>query len=197
MAKTLYANLSVLLLLGSLILMGCAGGRVHDATRDGSPVAANSTLSRPEHIYVTPIDASQGNWKADANDLPALQTKVKADLEKDLLAELREIAPTTLGSGSESSGWTLTVTIIRVDPGSAVMRELVGLGAGQSKIDVSFGLVDHGQRYLSGQVDADTGAEMGLHSVVVEGNNRDASRVAREIRNYLAERLYDHSSAAR
>jgi len=69
------------------------------------------------------------------------------------------------------------------------MRELVGLGAGQSKINVTFSVDDHGAQSVSGHVDADTGAEMGLHSAVIEGNGMDAERIAREIRNYLASHL--------
>jgi Domain of unknown function (DUF4410) len=145
--------------------------------------------TRPNHIYVTPIDVTLGTWKAEGGDLVSLQSKVKLDLENELVRELDEIASTSVGSGNNSSGWQLVVTIIKVDPGSATMRELVGLGAGQSKINVSFDLYDHGNRAITGQVDADTGAEMGLHSVVLEGNGMDAERVAREIRNYLIARI--------
>ena len=169
------------------VLTGCAGGHLTTTSDVGNP--AGVKLSRPSHIYVTPIDTTQGAWKSAGKDLTDLQAKVKHDLENDLVRELNEIAPTTVGFGNSSSGWQLVVTIVHVDPGSATMRELVGLGAGQSKITVTFSIDDHGAQSLSGQVDADTGAEMGLHSVVMEGNNRDASRVAREIRNYLEDRL--------
>jgi hypothetical protein len=138
---------------------------------------------------VTPIDVTQGTWKAEGSDLVNLQTKVKHDLESDLVRELNEIAPTLVGYGNNSSDWQVVVTIVHVDPGSATMRELVGLGAGQSKINVTFRLFDHGNRAVAGQVDADTGAEMGLHSVVIEGNGMDAERIAREIRNYLVARV--------
>ncbi len=170
------------------VLSGCAGG--HLATSDtGNPANVGSKLSRPSHIYVAPIDTDQGTWKAEGSDLVNLRNKVKHDLESYLVRELNEIAPTTVGSGNNSSGWQLVVTIIHVDPGSATMRELVGLGAGQSKINVTFNVDDHGAQSISGHVDADTGAEMGLHSAVIEGNGMDAERIAREIRNYLVSHL--------
>ena len=171
-----------------VVLTGCAGGHLQDTTATGNPAAAGVKLTHPNHIYVAPIDVTQGTWKADGSDLTNLQAKVKNDLEGDLVKELAEIAPTTVGSGNDSSGWQLVVTIVHVDPGSATMRELVGLGAGQSKINVTFSLYDHGSRAIAGNVDADTGAEMGLHSVVIEGNGMDAERIAREIRNYLVAR---------
>jgi hypothetical protein len=168
-----------------LILIGCASGSIHDTADTGAPARAGAKLIRPNHIFVAPIDVSQGTWKAEGDDLVNLRTKVKNDLEGDLVKELAEIAPTSVGSNNSPSDWLVEVTIIHVDPGSAAMRELVGLGAGQSKINVSFSLYDHGNKAISGQVDADTGAEMGLHSVVLEGNGMDAERVAREIRNHL------------
>jgi hypothetical protein len=169
------------------VLAGCAGGHLTTTSDTGNPTGVK--LSRPSHIYVAPIDVTQGTWKAEGSDLVNLQAKVKNDLEGDLVKELAEIAPTSVGSGNDSSGWQLVVTIVYVDPGSATMRELVGLGAGQSKINVTFSLFDHGNRAIAGQVDADTGAEMGLHSVVIEGNGMDAERIAREIRNYLVARI--------
>jgi len=138
---------------------------------------------------VAPVDTTQGDWKTEGSDLVNLRAKVKHDLESDLVRELTEIAPTTVGSGNNTSDWQLVVTIVHVDPGSAAMRELVGLGAGQSKINVTFSVDDHGAQSVSGHVDADTGAEMGLHSAVIEGNGMDAERIAREIRNYLVSHL--------
>ena len=171
------------------VLTGCAGGHLTTASDASKPTDVGSKLSRPSHIYVTPIDTTQGTWKAEGSDLVNLRNKVKRDLENDLVRELNEIAPTTVGSGNSSSGWQLVVTIVHVDPGSATMRELVGLGAGQSKINVTFNVDDHGAQSVSGHVDADTGAEMGLHSAVIEGSGMDAERIAREIRNYLASHL--------
>ena len=173
----------VLGLLVSAVLTGCAGGHLTTTSDTGNSTGVK--LSRPSHIYVAPIDVTQGIWKAEGGDLANLQAKVKHDLEGDLVKELVEIAPTTVGSGNDSSNWQLVVTIVHVDPGSATMRELIGLGAGQSKINVTFSLYDHGNHAIAGQVDADTGAEMGLHSVVIEGNGMDAERIAREIRNHL------------
>ena len=170
-------------------LAGCAGGHLSAISDTGNPANVGSKLSRPGHIYVTPIDITQGTWKAEGSDLVDLRTKVKHDLESDLVRELNEIAPTTVWSGNNTSGWQLVVTIVHVDPGSATMRELVGLGAGQSKINVTFRVEDQGTQSVSGHVDADTGAEMGLHSAVIEGNGMDAERVAREIRNYLVARV--------
>lgn len=170
-------------------LAGCAGGHLTATSDSGNPANVGSKLSRPSHIYVTPIDVTQGAWKAEGSDLVDLRAKVKHDLESDLVRELNEIAPTTVGSGNSSSGWQLVVTIVHVDPGSAVMRELVGLGAGQSKINVTFSVDDHGSQSISGHVDADTGVEMGLHSAMIEGSGMDAERIAREIRNYLVNHL--------
>jgi len=172
-----------------VVLSGCAGGHLTVASDTSNPADVGTKLSRPNHIYVTPIDANQGTWKAEGSDLISLQAKVKRDLESDLVRELNEIAPTSVGSGNTTSGWQLVVTIVHVDPGSAAMRELVGLGAGQSKINVTFSVDDRGAQSVSGHVDADTGAEMGLHSVVIEGNGMDAERIAREIRNYLVARV--------
>jgi len=172
-----------------VVLSGCAGGHLTAASDTSNPADVGTKLSRPGHIYVTPIDITQGTWKAEGSDLVDLRAKVKHDLESDLVRELNEIAPTTVGSGNSSSGWQLVVTIVHVDPGSATMRELVGLGSGQSKINVTFSVDDHGVQSISGHVDADTGAEMGLHSAVLEGNGMDAERIAREIRNYLVVRI--------
>lgn len=173
-------RLFILTILG---LTGCASGRLHDTTHTFSQTVAR--FSRPNHIYVAPIDVSQGTWKAEGPDLVSLQTKVKNDLETDLVKELVEIAPTSIGTGNDASSWQINVTLVHVDPGSATMRELVGLGAGQSKINVTFSVSQGGGTTISGQVNADTGAEMGLHSAVIEGNGMDAERIAREIRNYL------------
>ena len=139
--------LSFLVLAVIPILVGCASGSLHDTTNVGSPTTAGVKLSHPGHIYVTPIDVTQGTWKAEGCDLVSLQSKVKNDLESDLVKELAEIAPTSVGSGNDSSGWQLVVTLVHVDPGSATMRELVGLGAGQSKINVTFSLYDHGRHH--------------------------------------------------
>jgi len=171
------------------VLTGCAGGHLAATSDTSHPADVGIKLSRPSHIYVAPIDVTQGTWKAEGNDLVNLRAKVKHDLESDLVRELNEIAPTSVGYGNNTSGWQLVVTIVHVDPGSAIMRELVGLGAGQSKINVTFNVDDHGAQSVSGHVDADTGAEMGLHSAVIEGSGMDAERIAREIRNYLASHL--------
>lgn len=189
MKNTVILGLLAVLLTGvTLQTTGCASGQLTATSSAGNSANAGVRLTRPSHIYVAPIDVSQGTWKAEGNDLVRLQAKVKNDLEGDLVKELAEIAPTSIGSGNDSSDRQIVVTIIHVDPGSATMRELVGLGAGQSKINVSFDLYEHGNRTISGQVNADTGAEMGLHSVIIEGNGMDAERVAREIRNYLVQR---------
>jgi hypothetical protein len=171
------------------VLGGCAGGHLTATSDVGNPANIGIKLSRPSHIYVTPLDTTQGDWKAEGSDLVNLRAKVKHDLEGNLVRELNEIAPTSVGYGNNSSGWQLVVTIVHVDPGSATMRELVGLGAGQSKINVTFSVDDRGTQSVTGHVDADTGAEMGLHSAVIEGNGMDAERVAREIRNYLVARV--------
>lgn len=171
------------------LLAGCASGRIHDTIDPASPPSSGVKLTRPSHIYVAPIDVTQGTWKAEGSDLVNLQSKVKHDLEGDLIREISEIPPTSVGYGKNSSGWQVVVIIVHVDPGSATMRELVGLGAGQSKIDVTFTVDDHGAQSVSGHVDADTGTEMGLHSAVIEGNGMDAERIAREIRNYLVARV--------
>jgi Domain of unknown function (DUF4410) len=176
-------------LVGCVVLSGCAGGHLTATSDTSNPANVGTKLSRPGHICVTPIDITQGTWKAEGSDLTELQAKVKHDLESNLVRELDEIAPTTVGLGDKSSGWQIMVTIVHVDPGSAAMRELVGLGAGQSKINVTFSVNDHGAQSISGHVDADTGAEMGLHSAVIEGNGMDAERIAREIRNYLVNHL--------
>lgn len=168
-----------------VVLIGCAGGHLTAISNTSNPADVGTKLSSPSHIYVTPIDTTQGTWKVEGSDLVNLRAKVKHDLESDLVRELNEIAPTTVESGNNSSGWQVVVTIVHVDPGSATMRELVGLGAGQSKINVTFSVDDHDTQSVSGHVDADTGAEMGLHSAVIEGNGMDAERIAREIRNYL------------
>ncbi len=180
--KTFWAMMGLGILCEAFV--GCAGGHLN-TTADSGAAQASAKLSPPNHIYVAPIDVSQGTWKAEGSDLGSLQSKVKSDLEKDLVAELKEIAPTSVGSSGDSSSWNVVVAIVHVDPGSAAMRELVGLGAGQSKINVSFAVTQGGAAAVAGSVAADTGAEMGLHSAVVEGNGMDAERIAREIRNYL------------
>jgi hypothetical protein len=78
-------------------LAGCAGGHLQDTTDAGNPANAGVKLSHPSHIYVAPIDVTQGTWKAEGSDLVNLQTKVKNDLEGDLVKELAEIAPTSGG----------------------------------------------------------------------------------------------------
>jgi len=168
-----------------VVLSGCAGGHLTAASDTSNPAGIGIKLSRPSHVYVTPIDVTQGTWKAEGSDLVNLHAKVKHDLESDLVSELNEIASTSVGYGNNSSSWQLVVTIVHVDPGSATMRELVGMGAGQSKIDVTFSVSQGDASAISGHVNADTGAEMGLHSAVIEGNGMDAERIAREIRNHL------------
>jgi hypothetical protein len=171
------------------LLNGCASGEIHPQTNGAD--ALGGQLNRPDHIYVAPIDVTQATWKADAADVPGLQKKVKSDLEKNLVEELSNIAPTSLGTGS--SGWRVVVTPTHVDPGSGFMRVVVGFGSGQSKILAKFSLYDLNRSATvpvidNADVGADTGIEMGLHAAA-EGNGMDALRIAREIKGYLHDQL--------
>jgi len=116
-------------LLLALLLGGCATANIRTTN-----LPPNQKLVRPSSIYVAPIDVAQGTWKAEGDDLVHLKQIVKTDMEQDLVEQLQKIAPTSLSTGNETAGWLVVVTPVSVDPGSAVMRQLVAFGTGQAKL---------------------------------------------------------------
>jgi uncharacterized protein DUF4410 len=172
------------------LIAGCASGSIQAVAYSGTPVP-NHHLVQPSHIFVAPVDATQATCKVDADEIAQTQAKVKSDLQKNLVEELGDIAPTTIGSGN--TGWLVVVMPTHVDPGSAAMRAIVGFGSGQSKINAKFSLysLDQGETTPIVEnlaVEADTGMQSG-YSTLGEGNGMDSRRIAREIRKYLESRL--------
>src|SRR5262249_19524877 len=110
-------------------LAGCATARVSDATR------ASSTGTRPFEILV---DVTSDTF-SDAAEASVAQS-VRADLQADLVKELtaaRVFAEPLSAVTDRSGAAVLHVTITEANPGNAVKRLVIGLGAGRAELQAS------------------------------------------------------------
>ena len=106
------------------VLAGCATARVSDATR------SSSSGAQPVEILVDVTTDSQAS---------AAQT-VRADLQANLVKKLtaaRVFAEPYSAAAQHSGVAVLHVTITEADPGNAVKRFVIGLGAGRARLQAA------------------------------------------------------------
>jgi hypothetical protein len=164
-----------------LVLAGCATAHITGNMAEGQKVA------RPTAIYYTAIDTSTGSWKSHGAALAKLKTNV-ADWYNKLLPEsLGPIAPTGQYTGKETEGWLVKAQVDHVDPGSGALRYFVGYGAGQSKIECTFTIVNLA-RPDSAFVVLRSEGDSGMQTENLFGPNgprADLIRTCEKLRSYL------------
>jgi Domain of unknown function (DUF4410) len=167
--------------LAALVLASCAAAHVTGSVAQGQKVAA------PKAIYYTPLDTSTGSWKAQSASLTKLRTNVADWYIKILPESLGRIAPTTQYTGNETDGWLVKAQVDHVDPGSAALRYFVGYGAGQSKIECTFTVVDlarAGTPFVVVRTEGDSGMQS-ENLFGANGPRADLGRVLSKLRDYL------------
>ena len=139
-------------------LAGCATARVSDVTR------ASANATRPVEILV---DVTTGTF-SDAAQASVAQT-VRSDLQADLVKELTaaRVFAEPLREGTQVAGAAvLRVTITEADPGNAVKRFVIGLGAGRAELQAAAELwlpsARGGSPLVTFKTSSDSGRGLGL-----------------------------------
>jgi hypothetical protein len=185
-------------------LAGCASVGVRNPT-DGS---ASSAL--PKQILVADFDCSKGVFQVNRSGdaLVAFQSKTSNVLANYLVADLNQrVAPACRGSAAAKTSanvWFVTGEFVRVNQGSRVLRGLIGLGAGGTKMETRVRVYDLAMRSqepvltfeTSGGSNAEPGAVLGgtfgalpnaLRNGGLRGVSDDTARTAREITAMVAD----------
>ena len=131
------SRLGTLLLFPVLLLSGCASISVSKI----KPVA-NQSFVAPKKIYVREFTGPESVFRVDrkGDSLTEFRTKTAKQLSDDLVKKLKEsvIPAEALAANSrppKGNHWLVTGTFERVNQGSKMLRMLIGLGSGGTKIE--------------------------------------------------------------
>jgi len=157
----------ILPLLALSLLSSCASVSVKGERRN-----ARQPVQKPAKIYVADFSTEKGVFRAagDAGkNLEAFKKKTAETLANDVVKGLNaHVAPaqrTSSVRGLPKSGWLVSGEFIRVNTGSRVLRTLVGLGAGGSKMETQVQVIDLAsgtQPFLTFATTGGSGAQPGL-----------------------------------
>jgi Domain of unknown function (DUF4410) len=179
-------------------LAGCASIGVRNPEQE----AANP--KPPGQIFIADFDTSRGAFHVNRSDqeLIALQQKTSNALADYLVADIsKSVMPATRQNGlrrTRANAWLITGEFVRVNQGSRVLRGLIGLGAGGTKMETIVRVYDLSrlskgpvlQFETSGGSNAEPGALLGgligalpnaLRNAGKRGISDDTARTAREI----------------
>lgn len=188
---TLRAGSSLLLVvLLSGLLTGCASVK----TVPGTELGDGMRLRRPSHIWVRPFATTGGMWQGTVS-APERREEIRDWLTASLLQTLTPIAPThLLEDDPPNSGWLVTGRFLRVNPGSTVGRLFLGgVGAGASKLETRVEVYDLAVSATEPMLTFTTTGGSNLAAGIpgaLSATDDDVERTAREIRDYLAARLW-------
>jgi hypothetical protein len=139
-----YATLFLLFLVcSSLLLCGCSSGGITRQAVDEA-ATANVRIAKPSHIYISEVSVTSGAW-TPVSDKPEFHAKAKKCLQKYLLEELADVAPTSNAAGGETSGLLVTVATSEVDVNNIGARVLWGVQCYPPKLVVRVRILDLAQ----------------------------------------------------
>jgi hypothetical protein len=204
--------LATFLFAPALLLSGCASISVCKV----KPVANQSFVS-PKKIYVREFTGPVSVFRVDrrGDSLTEFRSKTSKQLSNDLVKKLNESvmpaeALATNAQPPKGNNWLVTGTFERVNQGSRVLRALIGLGSGGTKIETTVHLAKLStgkpEEFLTFRTTGGSNAEPGpgaligppqifslipvFLSVSMTGLTKDTARTAKmiaaEISNYLS-----------
>jgi hypothetical protein len=179
-------------------LAGCASVGVRN------PAQATGNPKLPKQIFVTDFDTNKGLFRVNRSgrELAIFQEKTADVLSDYLVSDLsRSVIPAIRQNGSRrtrADAWLITGAFVRVNAGSRVLRGLIGIGAGGTKMETVVRVYDLShlsnepvlQFETSGGSNAEPGAVLGgmfgalpnaLRNAGARGVTDDTARTAREI----------------
>lgn len=213
MKKSIF--LSTVLILPSLLFSGCASISVFKEKQN-----QNISFHPPTKIYVRDFTGEQKAFRVDRKDdsLSEFQKRITAQLSKDIVKKLNEcVAPAERIDANQApkqkGSWIIEGSFDRVNQGSRMLRALIGLGAGGTKVETTVRVLDdnHGkpQEFLSFRTTGGSNTEPGpgalvfptdptdiimpfVWSYAMTGLTKDTSRTAKEIAAELSDYLQKH-----
>jgi hypothetical protein len=209
------SSLRAILLIPAVLLSGCASISVFKEKQN-----PNAPFHPPTKIYVRDFSGEQKVFRVDRKEdsLTEFQKKITAQLSKDIVKKLNEcVAPSERIDGNQlpktKNAWIIEGSFDRVNQGSRMMRALIGLGAGGTKVETSVRVLDaNGGKpleILSFRTTGGSNTEPGpgalvfptdptdiimpfVWSYAMTGLTKDTSRTAKEIAAELSDYLQKH-----
>jgi hypothetical protein len=151
------ASFAALLLITSVVIVGCASTNVTQQT----PIQ-DTGLARPNTIYVYDFIATQQDIPSDAPILSNTGRQLGALIAKELVSDINAMGMNAVQAGPGSSpqvgDGVIRGYIVSAESGSMGKRFVIGFGSGASEMDTvveGFVMTKNGLRKLgSGQVGA-------------------------------------------
>jgi hypothetical protein len=192
----------------SPLLLGCASVSVKQESW------AKGKITLPSKIYVADFAAPAEVLKVDREgaELEAFRAELaenfSANLREEISAGIAPAEPLLAATRPEKGSWVVEGSFLRVNQGSRLLRSLIGLGAGGTKIETRTSIAEvlrGGGRRPLGEIETTGGsnAEPGalvlplpvgsavrlVLSATLTGVTRDLRRTARTITALMAEKL--------
>ncbi len=177
-----------------LCLAGCSTGSV-------TPQVDNAMYRRlvpPLVMHVRPFDTSAGIWEGGAA-APNVRSRIRDDLARALADELSELATTDVYMAVQppTGGWLITGKFVHVTSPRWDSVGPVQLGHGASKIETEVTIFDLAESATdpilvfttTGGGGHRVGVGVGSKSTHEDASDSDVARTAREIHDYLVEKL--------
>jgi hypothetical protein len=207
--------LGTIILIPAVLLSGCASISVFKEKQN-----PNTPCHPPAKIYVRDFTGEQKVFRVDRKDdsLMQFQNKITAQLAKDIVKKLNEcVAPSERLEAAhlpmQNDCWIIEGSFDRVNQGSRMMRALIGLGAGGTKVETSVrvlsGTSKKQEELLSFKTTGGSNTEPGpgalifptdptdiimpfVWSYAMTGLTKDTSRTAKEIAAEISDFLQKH-----
>jgi hypothetical protein len=197
--------------LALALLSSCASVSVRSVNH-----AHQRPTRKPDKIYIAQFDTTRGTFRivgAEAKDPEAFKQKIAGLVAKYVAKDVNlHVAPaqvTTTPHSLPRSGWLVTGEFLRVHTGSRVLRAVVGLGAGGTKMETRVSVIDlsgaghqpfltfettGGSNAMPGMMESSSpwGAALSMTAQSMMGVTDDAARTSRmitgELNTYMIQR---------
>jgi hypothetical protein len=209
------SSLRAIFLIPAVLLSGCASISVFKEKQN-----ANAPFHPPAKIYVRDFTGDQKIFRVDRKEdsLVEFQKKTANQLSEDLVKKLNDCvlpAERLQGSSQMPKGnvWVVEGNFDRVNQGSRMMRILIGMGAGGTKIETTVRILslatgrtqeiltfktsggsnlEPGPGLLCGPPDPTDFITTPLWATAMTGLTKDTTRTAKEIAAELSDYLQKH-----
>jgi len=207
--------LRTVLLIPALLLSGCSSISVLKEKQN-----PNVTFHAPTKIYVRAFTGDQKIFHVDRKEdsLAEFQNKTANQLSEDLVTKLNSSILTAERLGTKSPNpkgnvWVIEGTFERVNQGSRMMRILIGMGAGGTKLETTVRVLslsgsrpaeiltfktsggsnlEPGPGLLCGPPDPTDFITTPLWASAMTGLTKDTTRTAKEISAEISDYLQKH-----
>jgi Domain of unknown function (DUF4410) len=209
------SSLSAILLIPTVLLSGCSSISVLKEKQN-----PNIAFQAPTKIYVRDFTGDQKIFRVDRKEdsLVEFQKKTANQLSEDLVKKLNDcVLPAERLKGSsqmpKGNAWIVEGNFDRVNQGSRMMRILIGMGAGGTKIETTVRILSLGkgrpQEILTFKTSGGSNMEPGpgllcgppdptdfittpLWATAMTGLTKDTTRTAKEIAAEISDYLQKH-----